>query len=32
MNFPIKKIINTELFTDRKEGLYTQKGDKETDQ
>jgi len=32
MTFPIKKKINTELFIDMKQGLYIQKGDKETDQ
>jgi len=32
MTFPIKKRINTELFSDRKQGLYIQKGDKEKDQ
>jgi len=30
--FPIKKIINTELLIDEKQGLYIQKGNKETDQ
>jgi len=29
--FPIKKRINTELFIDRKQGLYVQKGGKEMD-
>jgi len=32
MTFPIKKRINTQLFIDRKQGLYIRKGDKETDQ
>jgi len=32
MTFTIKKRINTELFIDRKRGLYLQNGDKETDQ
>jgi len=32
MTFPIKKRINTELLIDRNQGLYIQKGDKETDQ
>jgi len=30
--FPLKKRINTELFIDWKQGLYIQKGEKETDQ
>jgi len=30
MTFPIKKRIITELFIDRNNGLYIQKGDKET--
>jgi len=32
MTFPIKNIIYTELFNESNEGLYIQKGDKETDQ
>jgi len=32
MTLSIKKRINAELFIDRKQGLYVQKGDKETDQ
>jgi len=32
MAFRIKKRISTELFIERKPGLYIQKGDKETDQ
>jgi len=30
MTFPIEKRINAELFIDRKQGLYLQKGDQET--
>jgi len=32
MTFPIKKRINTELFIDKKQGVYIQKGGKEMDQ
>jgi len=32
MTFSIKKRINTKVFIDRKQGLYIQKVDKETDQ
>jgi len=32
MTFPIKKRINTELFIDRNNRLFIQKGDKEMDQ
>jgi len=32
MTYTIKKRIITELFIDKKQGLYMQKGDKETDQ
>jgi len=31
MPFQIKQRINNELLIDRKQGLYQQKGDKETD-
>jgi len=32
MTFPIKKRINTELFIDKKQGLYIHMEGKETDQ